>query len=112
MTSVEPGRINSAPIEQGGHATIPVGVDPLVRDPIIDQKLGWVGKVFGYGDEKKGNIAALACVFGASILTICLIAMLAVHDTDTRSFLSSLITPVFGLMTGAIGYITGKKDVE
>jgi hypothetical protein len=103
-------RIDEAPLEAAIGSTIPVGKDPLTRDPIIDQKLGWVGKFFGYGDEKKGNIAGLVLIFSVLSLIICFCGQLMTSDENTRSTLSGAITPLFGLLTGLIGYVTGRKD--
>ncbi|WP_394689074.1 hypothetical protein [Hoeflea sp.] len=102
-------RISDAPIETGGMPTVPVNSDPLTRDPIIDQKLGWVGKFFGYGDEKKGNIAGLAFVFSSLMLAFCVIGQFFIEEESARGTISGLITPLFGLITGLLGYATGQK---
>lgn len=88
----------------------PIGSDPLTRDPILDQRMGAVGKCLGYGDEKKGNIAGGAIIFFGMVLIVCILGHIFSEDVDNRTFLSGLITPVFGVITGAIGYITGRKD--
>jgi hypothetical protein len=101
--------IGSTPPEIAGPSG-PVGSDPLTRDPILDQKMGAVGKCLGYGEEKKGNIAGVALAFFAVVLCICIVAYVWSDNAENRDFLNGLITPVFGVITGAIGYITGRKE--
>jgi hypothetical protein len=87
----------------------PVGNDPLNRDPIIDQKMGAVGKVLGFGDEKKANIAALSGGAFFILLVFCIITYIWSSNDENRTLVSGLLTPIFGVITGAIGYITGRK---
>ncbi|NDV02502.1 hypothetical protein [Pseudoroseicyclus tamaricis] len=107
--NVSADAIGSSALEQPGPSG-PVGPDPMTRDPVLDQKMGAVGRCLGYGDEKKANIAGLA----VAVFTIVLIAVVCVYllseSDENRSLLGSLITPVFGVITGSIGYITGRKD--
>lgn len=101
------GSITSSQPEKPGMPG-PVGPDPLTRDAVLDQKMGAVGRKIGYGDEKKGNIAACVILFFFLLLIFCVIAHLASHSEENRAFLGNLITPLFGVITGAIGYITGR----
>lgn len=110
MVDVPPSKIDTTPIETGGQSTVPVGNDPFTRDPIIDQKLGLVGKFFGYGEEKKGNIAGIVLLFAVIMLTVCFSGQFFASTEEARAALSSFVTPLFGLLTGLVGYVTGKKS--
>lgn len=112
MSTIPPSKIDSAPIETGGQSTVPVGRDPFTRDPIIDQKLGYVGRFFGYGEEKKGNIAGIGFVFSSTMLVVCFAGQFLAETEQVRASMASFVTPIFGLLTGLIGYITGRKDTD
>ncbi|MEM7547692.1 MAG: hypothetical protein AAF367_19370 [Pseudomonadota bacterium] len=107
--NVAPEAIDGAKLETGAPPG-PVGNDPLTKDPILDQKMGVVGKAIGHGEEKKGNIAAIVIFLFSIILVGVIIAYLYTGNGENKSFLENLITPLFGIFTGAIGYITGRKD--
>lgn len=78
---VDANRIDTAPIERSASGVSQSAKDPLMRDPIIDQKMGYLGKFFGYGDEKKGNLASLSLVIASLLLFICLgVAMISNSD--------------------------------
>ena len=106
--NVSADAIGSSKPEKAGPSG-PVGNDPLNRDPVIDQKMGAVGKVLGYGDEKKANIAALSGGAFFVLLVCCIFTYIWSSDAENRTLVAGLITPIFGAITGAIGYITGRK---
>lgn len=88
----------------------PVGPDPMVRDPILDQQMGTIGRHFGYGDEKKANIVGMAFILFALLLVLIILVYIFSEDPENKRFLQGLMTPVFGVITGAIGYFTGRKE--
>ncbi|WP_040617714.1 hypothetical protein, partial [Roseibium sp. TrichSKD4] len=63
-SNIPPDGITKAKMETGGQSTVPVQKDALQPDPLINQKLGLVGKLFGYGNEKPGNIAGIIGLIG------------------------------------------------
>jgi hypothetical protein len=108
--NIDPERITSAPIETGNSPTVPVGNDPFTRDPILDQKMGLVGKIFGYGESAHVNIAGITLVVFILLLFGSVTGVVFAGDAEVRKFLSSMITPIFGVITGLIGFVIGKKD--
>ncbi len=108
--TVDPSKIDSTPLESSKGSTLPVGNDPLRPDPIIAQKMGWVGKCFGYGEEKKGNIAGIAFVASLVLLIFVVLGTVFATTPETKQVLGNLITPLFGVMTGSLGYLTAKKS--
>lgn len=71
--------------------------------------MGWLGKLFGYGEEKKGNLAVLAFLISSLLMTVCLGTQIWASSENALQVTSGMITPLFGVMTGIIGYITGQK---
>ena len=107
---VDATRIDTAPMEQGVKSGAGQAPDPLTRDPIIDQKMGFLGRCFGYGDEKKGNLATLAFILASVLLTICMVAPMVSADPEVLDVTRGMVTPLFGILTGIIGYVTGHKS--
>lgn len=107
---VKPDRIDNAAIEQGTPRSTQPPSDPLTRDPIIDQKMGLLGKAFGYGDEKKGNLAVLGFIFSAAALGYCMILPAFSESEKALELTSNMVTPLVGLLSGIIGYVTGHKS--
>jgi hypothetical protein len=108
--TIDASRIDATPMETGGGTTTPVSSDPLRPDPIISQKMGWLGRCFGYGEEKKGNIAGVAFVASLLLLVCVVLGTIWASTPETRQILGNLITPLFGVMTGSLGYLTAKKS--
>jgi hypothetical protein len=108
--NIDSSKIESSPLEKGSQATVTVGGDPLLPDPRLAQELGWLGRCFGHGDTARTNIAgAILAVF--TLLLIFSIGASIFHGSeDVRKAMGGLITPIFGVITGSIGYITGKKS--
>jgi hypothetical protein len=106
---VDATKINTSPIEKGTPSTVSVSRDPLTRDPLIDQKIGIIGNVFGYGEDARLNIVGLIIFIFIILLIGCVIGSVWVTDLESRKFLWNLVTPIFGIITGAIGYVIGKN---
>ncbi|UXS09215.1 hypothetical protein [Agrobacterium tumefaciens] len=71
-------------------------------------KMGWVGRVFGSGDEKAGNIAGI-------VLVVCIAAvlfLLSLAAVYPEAKLSEAIAGFFTVITTTVGYIFGRKSSE
>lgn len=108
--NIDPEKITTSPIEVGKSPTVPIGSDPFKRDPIIDQKIGIVGRFFGYGESAYVNIVGLTLVVFMILLVGDTMGIVFSSDPDTKKFLIGAITPIFGVITGAIGFVIGKKE--
>lgn len=72
----------------------------------LGMKMGWVGKVFGGGEEKAGNIAGVVLI--ASLVAVLFLLFLWALYPDAR--LSEAITSFFGVITTTVGYIFGRNS--
>lgn len=106
--NVEPGAIDGAPLSPTSPPA-PTGKDPF-SDPDLPVKMGVIGGLIGHGEEKKGNIAFVALILAFLLLVACIVGILCIEDEGDSEFLTILITPIFGVVTGIIGYITGNRD--
>ncbi|ANL48662.1 hypothetical protein AMC87_CH04041 [Rhizobium phaseoli] len=74
----------------------------------LGMKMGWIGRIFGSGDEKAGNIAAFILV--ASLLAVLFLLYLSAVHPEAK--LSEPITGFFTVITTTVGYILGRKTSE
>ncbi|WP_457814156.1 hypothetical protein U8C43_23875 [Sinorhizobium meliloti] len=71
-------------------------------------ELGLMGKLFGGGSEKNGNIAATV-LLASFVAIMTLLVLSAVYPTAS---LSQPIAGFFGIITTTVGYIFGRKTSE
>ncbi|MBY3067450.1 hypothetical protein HFO74_29205 [Rhizobium laguerreae] len=71
-------------------------------------RMGYLGRVFGSGEEKAGNIAGGVLVI--SITAVLFLLWLSAAYPEAR--LSEAITGFFTVITTTIGYILGRKSSE
>ncbi|MBX4901646.1 hypothetical protein HJA83_09895 [Rhizobium bangladeshense] len=71
-------------------------------------KMGWIGRVFGSGDEKAGNIAAIILV--SSLIAVLFLLYLSAQYPEAK--LSEAIAGFFTIITTTVGYIFGRKTSE
>ncbi|MBY3228558.1 MULTISPECIES: hypothetical protein [Rhizobium] len=74
----------------------------------LGMKMGIIGKVFGSGDEKAGNIAGLVLV--ASLVAVLYLLWLSAAYPQAK--VSEAIAGFFGIITTTVGYIFGRKTSE
>jgi len=74
----------------------------------LGMKMGVIGKVFGAGDEKAGNIAGLVLV--ASLAAVLFLLWLSAAYPQAK--VSEAIAGFFGIITTTVGYIFGRKTSE
>jgi hypothetical protein len=74
----------------------------------MNLKMGWMGRVFGSGDEKVGNIAGAVLI--VSIAAVLLLLWLSAVYPDAK--LSEAIAGFFTVITTTVGYIFGRKSSE
>jgi len=67
-------------------------------------ELGWFGRAFGYGDEKKGNVIAI-CI-GACLGMIAILTIIPWGTTVSEKAVPSLIS----IVTLALGYLFGRRE--
>lgn len=77
-------------------------------------KQGQLGRLFGSGVEKSGNVAALVIVFSFALLTFALLTIVffyskAPEQSGTEEFFFKLLSPVASLITLALGYLFGSS---
>ncbi len=106
---VDANKIDTSPIEKGMPPTVSVSRDPLTRDPLIDQKIGIIGNIFGYGEDARLNIVGSIIFVLFLFLIGCIAGSIFVNDLETKKFLWNITTPILSIMTGAIGYVIGKN---
>lgn len=109
---IDPEVIGRSTLPSDTKPSGPIGTDPYLTDPDLDKKRGLLGRLFGYGSEKKGNIAGLAVIVGFAILALVILGVVFVENEEARSFLQTLVTPVVGIISGALGYVTGSRSSE
>ncbi|NNH46224.1 hypothetical protein HLI03_32065 [Rhizobium laguerreae] len=71
-------------------------------------KMGYLGRIFGSGEEKSGNIAG--GVLAISIAAVLFLLWLSAAYPEAR--LSEAIAGFFTVITTTIGYIFGRKTSE
>ncbi|WP_140867008.1 hypothetical protein [Sphingomonas oligophenolica] len=106
--------IESAPVEAPTSEIPKKGFDPLTGrpDPNLPHHLGWIGKFFGGGPEKAGNIAGFV-ILGALLLIIAACIGLGVSATDKAAEVFKLaISGAFSLITGALGFVFGSATKD
>lgn len=108
---VPPDAIGAAPQEDiaNNPAARP---DPLSRDPILDQRLGTVGRHIGGGGEKAGNIAYIVIVAAIIVLVIAAIVLGYADNEKAASVADRIVTGCFALITGALGYLFGRSGSD
>lgn len=74
----------------------------------LGMKMGWIGRIFGGGDEKSGNIAGFVLV--ASLIAVIFLLWLSVKYPQAQ--LSQAITGFFTVITTTVGYIFGRQSSE
>lgn len=104
-----PSAIDSAPMEEGRSPTVQVGSDPFTKDPILEQKMGLIGKVLGDKEHSPTSIAFLCIAAGFLIAaTGIVVAMVSDVENAANQHADMLITGGLSLMSGALGYVFGK----
>ena len=67
--------------------------------------MGWVGRVFGHGREKPGNIAGAAIVMSMAMIVLTMLMAQANPNLPKNE----LFTLFGGIVTLALGYLFGKS---
>lgn len=65
--------------------------------------LGWLGKMFGGGDEKAGDIAGLMVVFGFMVIAFLLVT------EDMWENIDATVALLGATLTACLGYLFGRK---
>lgn len=71
-------------------------------------ELGWIGKIFGGGVEKNGNIAGIVLLL--SFLAVMTLLVFSALYPEAK--LSEAVGAFFGIITTTVGYIFGKNSKE
>lgn len=71
-------------------------------------KMGLIGRIFGSGEEKAGNIAGFVLV--ASLIAVLFLLWLSAAYPEAR--VSEAIAGFFGIITTTVGYIFGRTTSE
>lgn len=108
--NIDAERISKAKIETGGQPTVPVHGDPLRPDPILNQKLGWLGIVFGHDSEKAGNIAGMAATIALLTLLGSAIALIFASTPEVAEASQYLIGTCLTIVSAALGFLFGKHS--
>jgi hypothetical protein len=103
--------IGASALEKKGPSG-PVGLDPLSRDPVLDQHLGKIGLFIGGGPEKAGNIAYIVVIAAIVILVIGACGSAYVQSDKLAAVFGNLVTGCLSLITGALGFIFGKSGKD
>lgn len=75
---------------------------------MVSQRLGWIGKLWGEGENSSRNIAALLCglmLFGVTAASITIYCV-----NQDKELIASIWKLAFPFMTLALGYIFGKNN--
>ena len=75
----------------------------------LGMKMGWLGRIFGGGDEKSGNIAGFVLVF--SFIAVVFLLWMSAAYPQARG-ITEAIAGFFTIITTTVGYIFGKKSSE
>jgi hypothetical protein len=74
----------------------------------LGMKMGLVGRLFGSGDEKPGNIAGVVLV--TSLASVLFLLWLSAAYPEAR--VSEAIAGFFGIITTTVGYIYGRTSSQ
>ena len=72
-------------------------------------KQGQLGRLFGSGVEKSGNVAALVIVLSFALLAVVFFYSKAPDESGTEEVFFKLLSPVASLITLALGYLFGSS---
>lgn len=79
-------------------------------DPNLDRHLGSLGKFFGGGPEKAGNIAGLVVIIATVLLFSAVISLAVIDTVAVADVMKVIIASAFSLITGALGFIFGASS--
>jgi hypothetical protein len=89
----------NAPLAEDEQRAFTARADHAQKMRKID--LGWFGRIFGSGDEKKGNIAG-----GAILVSFGMVAALLIFAEDAP-LREKVVTSLINIVTLSLGYLFG-----
>jgi hypothetical protein len=87
-----------------------VSGDPIRPDPRLNQELGIIGRLFGYNENARLNLVGLMILFCIGMIVWSTYMLFTSTVSEVRTAAHFIITTFVAVMSGLVGFITGRKS--